>query len=107
MALEALASVGPAAKRAGPVLRRLLRDRTGPDIRALIALARTQGAEAVPDLIGALRTPRIRYCALDALAEIGPGARAALPALQELAQSKEKELQEAATETLERIQKDG
>jgi HEAT repeat protein len=64
MALEALASIGPTAKSAGPVLRRLLRDRTELGRLALIALARTGGAAAVPDLIQALRTPQTKYCGL-------------------------------------------
>jgi hypothetical protein len=106
MALEALYRIGPAAKGAGPVLRKMLRDETAPLSLTASCLARTQEAGAVPDLIEALKKPRSRLFAVYALGEVGPPARAAIPALKELAQSKEKGLQQAATEALERIQKD-
>src|SRR5262249_22000961 len=67
MALEALYRIGPAAKGAGPVLRKMLREQTGPLSLTASCLARTQGAGAVPDLIEALKKPRSRIFAVYAL----------------------------------------
>jgi HEAT repeat protein len=84
--LYALAGMGPSAKAAVPALTELLKTATGYD-QLLAAQALWKIDEnvdlVVPALIRALNDPfmPIRRDAADALGEIGPRARAAIPAL--------------------------
>lgn len=60
---------------------------------------------SVPALIELLKAPdsRIRWNGTTALAEIGPAAEAALPALEKLLQDSDKEVREAAAKAIEKI----
>jgi HEAT repeat protein len=81
-AVRALVAVGAEVHLAVPVLGRAMDD-TDPAVRAraLEGLSRL-GEAAVPDLIEAVKNPTgIRCWACEALADIGPKAKAAVPAL--------------------------
>jgi HEAT repeat protein len=103
-ALTALGRIGPPARTAVPALAKALGD---DDLRvrlvAPLALARVQGAEAVPTLLEALRDPRMRCAAAVALEVLGPAAQAAVPALQALAEDGSLAEREAASDALRRI----
>ncbi len=81
MAAEVLGLIGPVARESVPALAGLLKDTTpAVALAAALALAQidpTRAREAVPRLADSLDTPT----AVEALAEIGPDARAAVPAL--------------------------
>ena len=82
-AVRALAKIRPGPKRTVPALARLLADGS-PTVRtsALHALAEV-GAPAVPMLIEALGNDKTDYWAMLVLAELGPDAKDAIPALVE------------------------
>jgi HEAT repeat protein len=101
-----LGSIGPAAKTAVPFLIKDIQDPfRRPD--ALAALARI-GAPAVPALIQALETRRLRPVRkeiAETLGEIGPAAKDAInPLLSLFAYSTDKEVRQAAQQALVRIQ---
>jgi rhamnogalacturonan endolyase len=85
--VRTLAAIGPAAKAALPALTAALADENG-FVRCAAATALWQVGQdsvGVSGLIEALQDPRIvgTRLAADALAEMGPGAKAAAPALAE------------------------
>jgi HEAT repeat protein len=84
-AAGALGDVGADVPEALSALRETLKDRDA-DVRvqAATSLGRSRSEAVVVDLIAALKdnTSRVRVAAAYALAEIGPGAKAALPTLQ-------------------------
>lgn len=80
-AVEALGNIGPAAKAAAPALVKALDDLQGTvTLHAAAALGRL-GAAAVPDLITLMQNPKQRHWSIMILADIGPEASAAVPAL--------------------------
>jgi HEAT repeat protein len=79
-----LGSIGPAAKDAVPTLTALLKH-SEPGVRAVSAVALwkiARNPNLVPALAEALQQERWAEPAADALGEIGPQAKAALPALE-------------------------
>lgn len=81
-AADALSEIGPAAVTAAPVLASLLREESVDwPVRAALA---NIGEGAVPSLIAVLesRDPQGQANAVQVLAQIGPGAAAAVPALR-------------------------
>lgn len=98
-ATEALGRIGPAAAPALPTLAKMMRLDAAIEVRAAaaVAVARidpTQTLEAVDALLGLLSSPhhgaRAPEAAANALAEIGPPAKNALPALIMLLHSKDR-----------------
>jgi HEAT repeat protein len=87
-AIEALAELGPAARSALEMLRTRLKD-SDPATRLSAAIAlyaidsKTADNEAVPALIAGLKdtNAEIRLAASEALKQIGPAAKAAVPVL--------------------------
>jgi HEAT repeat protein len=103
-AVKALASMGASARAAGPALRRVLRDTDSLLARpAAVALARVEGAAAVPALVEALGVQMTRLEALDALGEIGSAAVSALPAIGRWARADDPDVRQAAAVALRRI----
>ena len=83
-AFETLVQIGAEAKTAVPVLIKLLKKENRRNrVFAIRTLGKIgEGAkEAVPDLAKMLQVADCRYEAFDALCEMGPAARQALPAL--------------------------
>jgi HEAT repeat protein len=118
----ALERMGPAARPAIPALVRCIEAAVGnapvdapasavqdvvrQPIRALAALVGPEDDKAVPSLASALRWVERDLChaVLDGLARMGPSARAAVPALQELiASGRFPDLSSAAVTALARI----
>ena len=84
VAIEALASARP-YKDAVPILIQALADPDASMRRsAMSSLIGPEAEPAVPALISALKDtdPQVRYAAIDALAQIGASAKAAIPALK-------------------------
>ena len=79
-ALSLLAELGPAAQAAIPAIVAQLRHASHAQVAAVLAAI---GAPAVPAAIGLLdpRRPDHVRCGLDAVARLGPAARAAIPAI--------------------------
>jgi hypothetical protein len=104
-ALHGLENMGPAASGAVPTLLPMLDD---PERRVEVvrALGRVGAAEAVPHLVRLLGSGNEveRWAAMQALGQIGPAAREAVPALRQLANRwGERELQLQAMEALRGI----
>jgi HEAT repeat protein len=102
--LEALRSVGSDATLAAPGVQAALGDEDA-DVRraAAYALPAIQGADAVHALTDALEDPRTCWFAADALGELGPDARPAVPELLLLKSSGNPVTRETATRALARI----
>ncbi|MHC4398818.1 MAG: HEAT repeat domain-containing protein [Planctomycetota bacterium] len=84
LATFALRRIGPEAKAAAPTLRRMLKDeKIFVRMEALQALRTFQQepSEAIPLLVEALGHPRLRERAVNTLADMGPNAKEAIPAL--------------------------
>jgi HEAT repeat protein len=104
IAIQALGSIGRPARKAGPVLQKLLRDKQSPVCpRAARALARILGSGAVPCLVEALKSDKTRIEALDALAELGPAAGEAIPAVETLLGDDDPLVRRVAAKTLQHL----
>ena len=105
-------ALGPTAKAALPVLTAMAKD---PECHARLMAAwamcrigpegRAEAAALVPQLIVQLtdQTPNTRRFAADVLAEIGPAAEAALPALSAATEDQDPAVRRAAGRALEAI----
>jgi HEAT repeat protein len=112
-AAYALGEAGAAAKEALPALREALRDRM-PSVRVLAAAAVWRAASdteaAVPVLVEVMKAGNnlsVRQQAAIKLAEIGPPARAAVPALREASEDADRYLRILAATALKKIDPDG
>jgi HEAT repeat protein len=114
-AARALGEIGPAARDALPALREAEHEqieRNSSQVRrnAESAIKKIEGGPgAVEVLLGQLQSPNIadeRVLAAQALARIGPDARAAVPALKRALESKDPEVREEAAKALSRIDPD-
>ena len=121
MAAEMMSERGPRAREAVMPLAAVLADEN-LNVRYWAASALghigPEAAEAVPALVGALRTSfpgrglqgpdryyaDARAVCAQALGRIGPGARAALPALREALADTDRSVHGAAAEAIERIE---
>jgi HEAT repeat protein len=104
IALQALSSIGRPAREAGPLLQALLREEQSPVCpRAARALARILGSGAVPFLVEALKSAKTRIEALEALAELGPAAGEAIPAVETLLGDNDPQVRRVATQTLRHL----
>lgn len=86
-AAQALGRIGPKASQSLPELKPLIQDKNAAvRAEAVQALGRIGKETAVPMLIELLSTniTDVREAAFDALGEMGPAAKAALPALTEI-----------------------
>jgi HEAT repeat protein len=96
-AIVQLGQIGPAAKAAVPLLREIARTRD--DCREEASIAHwqiTHDHELVLPVATAMLNVRYYYLSdspVDILAEIGPAARTALPALRQLCQAREHDVQ--------------
>jgi HEAT repeat protein len=82
--VQALGELGPAARRSVPAIVNILEiSAPGVQVEAARALWRIEGttANALPILLTALGNPQAHWQAALVLAEIGPPAQAAIPAL--------------------------
>lgn len=109
----ALGRIGPAAAAATPALRALLESddaflRTAA-AWALLKVDPAKNADLQPQAVGlftaalADERPEVRVAMAQALAELGPAAKAALPALERALQDQHEAVREAAAEALEKI----
>jgi HEAT repeat protein len=100
-----------AGEKAVLAVSRLLRDDTYHVRQAafqyLNGLKPEQIKEAVPALIAALKDPNLWIAAIDLLASIGPDAKEAVPALNELLRSDQAEERRRAINALKRISPEG
>jgi HEAT repeat protein len=104
IAVQALGSIGPDAREAGPVLLEMLRNEKAPlGPQAARALARIQGSAAVPALVEALQSPHTRIEALYALGELGPRAKEVIPDIETFLRDKDSRARAVAARTLQRI----
>lgn len=106
-----LRMMGPAAKDAVPALLASFKESFGGsplDGQALKSALVVMGAKAVPGLIALLGAKdgdrQIPRAAAGVLGQIGPDAKAAIPALKEAANSTDQLLREAAAAALKKIQ---
>jgi HEAT repeat protein len=109
--VNTLAKMGPAAKEAVPALIEELRAASKPAsvypdivLRALRAI----GAEAVPGLTDLALNDQdntVRRYAIEVLGEIGPPAKAAVPALRQCLDSPDRLISSSAAVALKRIEK--
>ena len=86
-AAQALGRIGPDAGQSAPELKPLIQDKNAAvRTEAVRALGRIGKQTSVPMLIELLRSniTDVREAAFDALGEMGPAAKAALPALTEI-----------------------
>lgn len=123
-AAVSLSQMNPPSKDALPFLVAALAD-NNLNVRYWAATALKKfGPEAtgaVPGLIGALKTfpggkpelegpvryfPDVRSVSAEALGAIGPGAKEAIPALEEATKDEDKDVQSAAIAALKNIRKD-
>ncbi len=104
LALDALAELGPDAAPAIPELIAMIDDTAKENFAARWVLAKI-GPPAVPALIPLLKSDsrKVRVTAIDALAEIGPAAREALPALQELQSESDRNIRSSASMAIAKI----
>jgi HEAT repeat protein len=106
-----LAEMGPAAKEAVPALIEELRASRKPTAVSFLAVKKALqavGAEAVPalvNLVSAEKDNRIRRYAIEVLGQIGPPAKAAIPALRQCLDSPDDIVRERAADALKRIEK--
>jgi len=110
-ALATLGRMGPAAKEALPALQKLS-DSKHPHhaqvrVRALVAQIRITGRpeEAIRILIEFLsdQSRKVRQQAAEALGDLGPDAKAAVPELEKLLKDRHKYVRRAAAEALKKI----
>ena len=102
-AVRALAKIKPGAKLVLPILARLLGD-ASPAVRTNALQALTEfGEPAVPLLIKALDDEKTDYWAMLVLAELGPQAKAAVPALIKKLSSQQPEIRHEALIALGKI----
>ncbi len=96
-AIEAVHQIGPGPKVSIPLAVKVIED-AEPSVRmrALDALAE-RGEQAVPFLIEALENKEARYWACLVLGEIGPEAKAAVPALTGLVGADDPQVRREAT----------
>lgn len=83
-AIEAVERIGPGAREALPILTELLSQPMGPQHEALGAVVKVAPEKAVATLISLLQNLNLQSDVVWRLGELGPAARDALPALQEL-----------------------
>jgi HEAT repeat protein len=108
-AIVALGAIGPQAKEAVPVLiPRLFIIRRCSNISGLAAQALVRiGPAAVPDLVKALNASSSLFwnkiAIINVLQTMGPQAKEAAPALQELLQGKDQGVREAAQRALKAV----
>jgi HEAT repeat protein len=111
-AADILAGLGPAAREALPALREAMRDRV-PAVRVPAAAAVWRAAgdteAVVPVLVECLKAGNfiyVRHQAAMKLADIGPAAKAAVPALREARGDADQYLRTLATTALKKIDPD-
>jgi HEAT repeat protein len=110
IAIQALGEIGPVASRALPVLAPMVKDpKNRNHLMAIEAFwkigpqGRAEASIVVPKLIDRLSTSqhtRERAWIAEILAEVGPAAREAIPALKIAVQDPEREVAAAAVRTL-------
>ena len=108
-AAETLGRIGPAAKAAVPALEEALKDEQAR-FYAAEALAKLGLPEkGLPVLIALLedKSSSWREAAAEALGDIGPPAKAAIPALRGALKDEQAHVRKAAAEALKKIQADG
>ena len=98
------------AQEAAPAISRLFQDKNN-NVRQnafqyLQQLKPEEAKEAVPALIAALKKPESQSDAIDQLKRIGPPAREAVPALNELLRSENPQLRGRVVEALKAISPD-
>lgn len=88
-AIDSLGNIGPEAKRAIPALTESLKDEDADVSMAVIRSLRSVDPEAITPLIEALKVEHgvVRRSAAQALMEMGPKAKDAMPALAEVLKS--------------------
>lgn len=95
-AISALGDVGPAAKSAAPVLIACLSDQdTQVKLSAERSLVKI-GKGAVPTLVESLKNESLHSAVASIIGEIGPDAKAAVPALAGMLRSKDPEIRREA-----------
>ncbi|MCL4194910.1 MAG: HEAT repeat domain-containing protein, partial [Thermoguttaceae bacterium] len=85
MAFRGLADLRPGPRRVLPILRKQLAGKDKAAVTEALQMLAEMGEPAVPALTEALRNPEGRVLAASILAHIGPPAKAAVPALIEIA----------------------
>jgi HEAT repeat protein len=96
-AVQAIVAIRPGPQVMVPLMIKLLEDSDpGLQVRILHAVSEA-GEAAVPGLIEGLKNPRAAYWACLVLREIGPPAKAAVPALTSALQDKRPEVRREAT----------
>jgi HEAT repeat protein len=101
--LRALRKIGAQRDQVRPLVVKALKSADPADATAAISTLAEEGEVAVPGLIEALGDQDAAYWACLALAEIGPSAKAAVPALQKLLDSDEPDLRLQALVTMGEI----
>src|SRR5439155_1141101 len=102
-AAECLSLIGPAARAAVPALREALAsDNQWVRVHAARALWRIEGRgeEVVPALLEEIRGRPAGLLAVECLGQIGPPARAAIPALRRAVDSAERLIEVSSTDRL-------
>ncbi len=102
---DALPLIGAPRELTRPLMIETLKSADPADATAAILTLSELGAEIVPDLCEALENEQACYWACLALSEIGPEAKAAVPALTKALQSKDPEVRIAALIALGEIGK--
>ncbi len=105
-AAEALGQIGPGAKAAVPALEEALKDEHARFYAAEALAKLGLPDKALPVLIALLEheSPSFRKAAAKTLGEIGPPAKAAVPALREALKDKTHYVRKAAAAALKKIQ---
>ena len=99
-AIRAIHAIHPGPKVMIPICTKLLED-PDPAIRTrILNTIANQGVEAVPALIEALKNDKAAFWALIVLRDIGPAAKAAIPAITEMLKDKRLEIRREAVLTL-------
>jgi HEAT repeat protein len=111
VAAMGLASLGPAAEGALPVLRLVLAERLddpelGMDVAEALWRIGRRADDVVPGVVAMMEKYAESYepWFSGLLGEIGPGARGAVPALRRLLQSPDGRVRRSATRALRRIE---
>jgi HEAT repeat protein len=113
-AIEALGNIGAEAKSAIPIIRPFLKTDDVRKVAAALALWRLERSpDAVPALIEAVQSQKyldggtgdhlVRWRAADALRDIGPEAKAAIPALRAALYDEDMTVRHAAAAALKRV----
>jgi HEAT repeat protein len=107
----ALGEIGPRARAAAPALIKTLRSDPSVPVRSIAAVSlgkiRATGGGTVPALIDALQGPdgTVQWGAAMGLAEMGPRARDALPALREASNGDNEHLRRQADNAIRNIER--